>query len=113
MLKELKALDILILFLTLLMIILSLKLINRSGDYLIVDADGVRYEFPLDKDGIYSVKGSIGISKIEIKDGKARMISSPCPNKSCISSGYGNTITCLPNKVIANIGDSDVDEAAF
>lgn len=113
MLKKLKPLDLIILFLTILLIICSFYLNNKEGAYLLVEADGVHYEFPLSKDGKYSVKGILGVTVIEVKDGKARIISSPCPNKTCISSGYQSTLICLPNKVIATIGDSAIDESTY
>lgn len=85
----------------------------RNGSNLSVRAGDALYSFPLDKDAIYSVEGEIGKTEIEIKDGRARIISSPCPNKTCISSGFQNTLVCLPNKVIAEISKGDVDESTF
>lgn len=113
MLKKLKLLDFIILFLTIVLIICSFKLNRKDGAYLLVEADGTHYEFSLSKDGKYSVEGILGETVIEVKDGKARIISSPCPNKTCISSGYQSTLVCLPNKVIATIGDSTIDESTY
>lgn len=113
MLKKLKLLDFIILILTIILIACSFKLNKRDGAYLIVEADGTNYEFSLSKDGEYSVDGVLGETVIEVKDGKARIISSPCPNKTCITSGYQTTLICLPNKVIATVGDSTIDESTY
>ncbi len=113
MLKKLKALDFVILSLTMVLILCSLRQNKRDGAYLLVEADGTHYEFSLSKDGKYSVNGILGKTMIEIKDGKARIIASPCPNKTCISSGYQTTLICLPNKVIATVGDSTIDESTY
>lgn len=113
MLKKLKLLDFIILFLTIVLIICSFRFYKKDGAYLLVEADGVHYEFSLSKDGNYNVEGILGETVIEVKDGKARIISSPCPNKTCISSGYQSTLICLPNKVIATVGDSTIDESTY
>ena len=90
-------------------IILSLLFIPRKGNSLKVKAENKEYIFSLENDGIYSVDGTIGETEFEIKDGKARIINSPCPNKTCVSSGWSTTLVCLPNKVIATIEDAEGD----
>ncbi len=90
--------DILIYILYIVLIVLSLS--SSGGDILLVEADGEEYAFSLGTDGIYSVEGALGETVIEIKDGRARIIESPCPNKTCIQSGWSDTLCCLPNRVI-------------
>ena len=50
-----------------------------------------------------SIKGSRGESVIEIKDGQARFLSSPCNTSFCVRSGWqshsGDFVACLPNSV--------------
>lgn len=63
--------------------------------------------YPMDKPQNIKVKGRIGITEIEIKDGKFTFIDSECPNKQCLNSGWISfpmmPIICLPNGVSAVI----------
>ncbi len=63
--------------------------------------------YPMDKSQIIKVKGRIGITEIEIKNGKFKFISSECPNKQCLNGGWISypmmPIVCLPNGVSAVI----------
>jgi hypothetical protein len=49
------------------------------------------------------IKGSLGESVIEINNGRARFISSPCRGQVCVHSGWlhtsGDIAACLPNRV--------------
>ena len=94
-------------------IVASSIYLPEKGSSLSVKVGDSVYSFPLNKNAIYAVEGEIGETEIEIRDGRARIISSPCPNKTCISSGFQNTLICLPNKVIAEISKGDVDESTF
>ena len=51
---------------------------------------------------------------LSIKDGKAKMIDADCPDKLCeyqnAISQSGETIVCLPNKVIVIVAGDDEDE---
>lgn len=78
-----------------------------SGDKITVHAEDGVYEFSLKEDGIHRVKGHLGETVIEIKGGRAHIISSPCKNKTCIRQGFGKTLVCLPNKVIVHVEDSE------
>ena len=91
---------------------LSLLLVPERSDTLYVEADGVEYAYSLSDDGIYSFTGPLGETEIEIRDGRARVVSSPCPGKTCIESGWSRTLCCLPNKVIAVVtGDEGGPDA--
>lgn len=63
--------------------------------------------YPMDKSQNIKVKGRIGITEIEIKDGKFKFINSECPNKQCLNSGWISfpmmPVVCLPNGVSAVI----------
>ena len=83
---------------------------SSAGSILEVNTDGKEYAYSLSDDGIHSFTGPLGETVIEIKDGKARVISSPCPNGICMKSGWSSTLCCLPNRVIAvssSEGDAD------
>ncbi|MDR0495411.1 MAG: NusG domain II-containing protein [Treponema sp.] len=72
--------------------------------------------FPLDAVETVAVSGPLGDTLVEIQGGKARIVSSPCVNKSCVASGSvhapGQWAACLPNRVMLYIGDDDDVDAA-
>ncbi|MCR4579104.1 MAG: NusG domain II-containing protein [Treponema sp.] len=84
--------------------------LTKKGGLVKVEAAGKSYEYSLQKDGIYKVQGSLGISVIEIKDGRVRIIDSPCPNKVCIHQRWSKTIACLPNDVLVYVEDNEEEE---
>ena len=86
---------------------LSLLLVPERSDTLYVEADGREYAFSLSEDGIHEVEGAIGTTVIEIRDSEARIISSPCPNQTCVRSGWSGTLCCLPNRVICTAGNGE------
>ena len=49
------------------------------------------------------IAGPLGTSRIEIGDGRARFLSSPCRSKVCIHAGWlehtGEAVACLPNRI--------------
>ena len=55
------------------------------------------------------------MNKLRIEDGKVRMIDSDCRGSDCVHEGQisktGETIVCLPNKVVVEItgGEGDFD----
>lgn len=53
------------------------------------------------------VQGALGTTTIEIKEKKVRVVSSACPQKICVKMGWrgktGDTIVCVPNKVVVKI----------
>ena len=58
---------------------------------------------PLNRNATYRVPGSLGISEVEVRDGRVRFVSSPCRGKQCVHSGWaqrgGEFVACLPNRV--------------
>jgi len=61
----------------------------------------------LAEDRTVDIRGEMGISRIEIRNGQARFVASPCTNKLCILHGWqrhaGETAACLPNRVSLRI----------
>ena len=45
---------------------------------------------------------------IEIKDSKAGIVFSDCPDKRCVKQGFSNTmpIICMPNKLVLRFENS-------
>lgn len=99
---KIRIIDIIIFTIFLTLIIFSFTVMGEKGNTLRVTAGENEYRFPLDKDGIYTVDGVIGETVVEIKDGKARFLSSPCKNQTCVLEGFQDFIVCLPNKVVAS-----------
>ena len=61
----------------------------------------------LSKDGVHDVPGAIGVTRIEVRGGKVRVISSPCPRQNCRHGGWigepGALLVCLPNQVVIRV----------
>lgn len=79
---------------------------NQQGeaDTLLVQlSDNEPLEYSLNKNQIINIKGHLGPSLIEIKQGKARFIHSSCRNQFCVFHGWltvtGDTTACLPNRI--------------
>ena len=79
-----------------------------KGDWVVVTVNQKETtRLPLAQDQKTHVKGPLGLTEIEIKDGRARIIRSPCKNKVCIKSGYiryaDRLAACIPNRVVIRI----------
>lgn len=73
----------------------------------------VAYTIQLDENKTFSIPEKPNIT-FEIKDNKIRFLSSDCPDKVCINSGFigkkGQMAACLPNKTsIRIISDNSND----
>lgn len=89
---------------------------SMFANKILVKASDKQYEFSLKQNKVYEVEGKIGNTKIEVIEGKVRVIESCCANKTCINQGFGQTIVCLPNEVIINVinedGENEFDAVA-
>ena len=72
--------------------------------------------YALTDEGEYVITGVNGENHLVIEGGKAYIEAAECPDKICIYSGKisknGETLVCLPNKVVVEIvngTESDVD----
>lgn len=61
----------------------------------------------LARDGVSEVAGPLGVTRIEVRGGRVRVLSSPCPGQSCRHGGWigsaGELLVCLPNQVVVRI----------
>jgi hypothetical protein len=77
----------------------------------ITDSDGVVREMPLDTNGRTEVTTALGSNTIEVADGQIRVVDATCTNKDCVHQGPisrpGQTIVCLPNRLVIRIEGSD------
>ncbi len=90
--------------------------LKKSGEYAVVIVDGVetaRYRLSSDvNDVIYSDGGHT--NTLVIENGRASIVSADCPDKLCVKqrsiSKAGETIICLPHKLVVKIeGKGEVD----
>ena len=71
-------------------------------------AANTQQTYPLNKDAVLKVKGVVGESVIEIKDGRACFVSSPCQDQICvqvfgwIEKEYQLSF-CSPNQILLQI----------
>lgn len=100
--------------------ILMVKKSPAGRKRLVVMSGSSQYVYPMDRAGRYEIEGAVGRSVILIKDGQACFEDSPCPNKTCVHSGFisenGSWAACLPNDVFIRVesdGDPEVDAVAF
>ena len=104
--KKLRPLDYIFTFAVLTLgIFLTIKNLSQKGSVVKVNAAGNLYEYSAKQDGIYKVGGALGITTFEIKNGRVRIIDSPCPNKTCRNQGWHSPLVCLPNNVIITLED--------
>jgi len=103
--RPLKIGDILIIIFFLFFIFFLPK---KQGEKVIISVDKtINFVYPLNQNKEIIVNGKIGPAKVEIRDGKVRILNSPCPLKICENKGWiskkGDFIICVPNRVIIKI----------
>ena len=92
-------------------VLLVINLTKKDGARVRVEINGtVVAEYPLDTDNEYTLNGGTNI--LTVKDGRAYMTYSDCPDHTCEKTGkvcyVGETIVCLPNKLsVTVVGESD------
>lgn len=77
---------------------------GQQGSVAMIHAPGMADRtISLQEDQVIEVQGKLGISRIEVKSGQARMVESACPNRLCLQMGWvdrpGQSVICLPNQV--------------
>ncbi len=87
---------------------------NRSVKaHLVIEAPTGKWIYSLDTNRTVQIPGPLGNTIVRIEGGSARILDSPCPNKTCIAGPHishkGEWNACLPNQVILRI-DGDEDE---
>lgn len=89
-----------------------LALVLWSGDQraerVLVRQGGAQVaQLDLRRDQYFTVRGPLGLSSIEIKNGRVRVARDPSPRQYCVQQGWltraGETALCLPNQVSVQI----------
>jgi hypothetical protein len=106
----LKTGDFIITIISIAAVIFSINFIRQTGKgnpELVIDTPEGQYVYPLTKDRTVTIPGKIGDSVIQIKNGTACFLDSPCPNKLCVKSAPiskdSDWIACLPNQIFIRI----------
>lgn len=95
-----------------------------ANKYVEIYVENKFYQKILIKDEAYKktieVKTKLGRNVIQIENGGARMVDADCPDKICVKEGFknkvGQTIICLPNKLVVEINGEDkaeTDEVSY
>ncbi|MDE6150038.1 MAG: NusG domain II-containing protein [Ruminococcus sp.] len=109
-------------FLAVAIIILSILIffyfIKRNGyaigNEVIISVAGKEYgKYSLKEDTVINVETDDGYNHIEIKNGIVHMQEADCTDLYCVNqkgiSKKGETIVCLPHKIVIEISEGNVD----
>ena len=81
----------------------------------IQNSDGFYQALSLGKDTTVTVTGSLGTNIIEVANGHVRCLESDCSNQTCVKQGWvsgrGQTVVCLPHKLIVQVVADPADAA--
>jgi len=79
----------------------------RSGDKIVG-------RYSLNKHKLVKVPGRLGTTTVLIENGRARILSSPCPHKICCGMGdigsEGSVLVCVPNEVIVTTNGEPAED---
>jgi hypothetical protein len=81
---------------------------SPAGNRILVSVDGIsKMTIPLKADTVVTIRGMRGNTEIEISNGRARILRSPCPGKNCMHQGRihnpGRMLICIPNRVTVTV----------
>ncbi|MBE6836886.1 MAG: NusG domain II-containing protein [Ruminococcus sp.] len=109
-----------IIFIVLLLVVISVSalvmlLMRSEGDTVIVTVDGKTIgEYPLSENREEKIKNGDGYNILVIKDGKADVTEASCPDGICSAhrpiQHDGESIICLPNKVVVEVRTQDKNQ---
>jgi hypothetical protein len=82
--------------------------LHHEGKRVLIELDEEEVgKFSLEENRIIPVDGKLGTTNVEISEKGVRVLDSPCPYKLCVRSGpirrSGETLVCLPNRVVVRI----------
>lgn len=110
LLKKLKPFDYLIFFINIVAIVLFSFFVyggNSSPSVVLIESDRDQWVYPLDEDRIEYIRGKLGYTIVEIKNGKVHIADSACQDKLCVQMGWlaktNDWAACLPNGVFVTV----------
>ena len=90
---------------------------KQNGGTVVITVDGVKIgAYPIDTDAVIPVENAMGqvTNTLTIKDGTANMTQADCPDQYCVHQKKirleGETIVCLPNRVLVTVTGTDAPE---
>ena len=88
---------------------------SHSGKYVEIEINGsVSQVLALDEDRVLEIETEGGKNTLEIKDGYAKITEADCPDKICQKHQKicrsGESIICLPHKLVISITDKSGDD---
>jgi len=100
--------------------LISSRTLQGGSGYVQVQSEKATFRYSLENNREITVDGPLGQTHIVIEDGKAHIMDSACPTKSCTHQSpifrSNSWIACLPNMVLLTIvGNEDeleVDDVA-
>ena len=110
-----------VLFIAILLLVLAvaggcLWLFRGDGNTVTVTVDGAVYGvYPLSQNRVEDIRtGESEINRLVIQDGKAYVETATCPDGICAGhrpiSREGESIVCLPHKVVITVSTTDTDQ---
>ncbi|MFP4562005.1 MAG: NusG domain II-containing protein [Spirochaetia bacterium] len=96
--------------------VISLQVYTGQGESqaIYIQSSEGKWVYPLDEEGTYGFQGPLGETIVAVENGGVRVVSSPCPEKICISMGTihrpGSWIACLPNGLFLRIEGENTEE---
>ena len=83
----------------------------------VTNGEQTLFTAPLDQPRSVDLNGPLGQTHLVIDDQGARITSSPCPRKICISMGTarhaGDLLACVPNRILVYIDSPAAEEAPY
>ena len=80
---------------------------NNTSLQLVIQGKSGSWVYPINQTVHVDIPGPLGNTTVVLKDGKAQVISSPCANQTCVTSGIvhrrGQWAACLPNAVFVRV----------
>lgn len=83
---------------------------EKTGAYVDIMIDGKSVKtLSLDQDASYEVKQQVGVNTVVVQGGSVTVQNADCPDKICEKhravNRTGETIICLPHKLVVEIKD--------
>jgi hypothetical protein len=90
---------------------------ETASSLVIIKGPDKTWIFPLNAEERVIVAGPIGETMVDIREGRAVIVSSPCGGQTCVAGGglhkNGQWAACLPNRVFLLVeGTGDAVDAA-
>jgi hypothetical protein len=89
---------------------------QNSPEKIKISTTDQKFELAL-KDTLLVIPGPLGETTLRIQDKKVWVEKAPCPNKLCMRQGKiskpGESIICLPNRIVITIEGNPLDAITY